>query len=675
MSRHRDIRRIDYSEECGTEEVYGRSLEEDYAISPTSAQFIFNRETSQGASLLSYISSKDPIPMSPLNISNKSDTSVMSFDIKVDAIPDVSTTDVQLHSGVEYIRGIVSDQFSEGQMIEVLKRCNMNAEAALNHLLEKGHTVGNNNDSSSTHHPKINKRALTLDDGVLTSHKTKVVTSGSKPTLGFHTPTDDHSRSPRALSPCTGTPGNAGTPDSGTSEASSKQLRGFPRSKHKHIDVISEYKKKLENDRPILNLVIIGHVDAGKSTLMGHILYKLGHVSKKTMHKFEKESSKVGKASFAFAWVLDETGEERNRGITMDVGVHTFTTETKNITLLDAPGHKDFIPNMISGAAQADVAILVVDATTGEFEAGFEAGGQTREHAILVRSLGVRQMIIAVNKMDTVDYSESRFNDIVQKLKSFLKQIGFKDSDTRYIPCSGFTGENLLEQTTHPQLVKWYSGAPLLKLIDTFEAPTRPVEKPFRCSVADIFKGQGAGFSVSGRIESGYLQQGDNVLVLPANEHASVKALLVNDGSVTWAVAGDQIIVTLQGMDITKINVGSILSELEHPARVCTIIQARVLIFDIEFPITQGYPVLFHHHSIVEPATVHKLISQLHRSTGEVVKKRPRCVGKNCTALIELEVCRPVCVETYQDCKGLGRFMLRYCGNTIATGIVTKIIR
>ncbi|XP_065892580.1 HBS1-like protein [Dysidea avara] len=665
MSRHRDIRRLDYSEDFG-EDIYGRSLEDDYAVSPTSAQFIFNRENSQGASLMSYMSSKEPVPISPLNVSTKSDTPIVNLDVKTVGISNMS--DVQLDSGIQYIRNVVGYQFSEEDMVDAMRHCNMDAEAALNQLLERG-----------SKHEKGPKRALTLDDSVL-SHRTKVVVSGSKPTLGFHTPTDDHSRSPRALSPCSSnhTPVSGGTPDSGAREltldsASKRSLP--PRNKHKHIDVIAEYKKKLENDRPILNLVIVGHVDAGKSTLMGHLLYKLGHVSKKTMHKYEKESTKVGKASFAFAWVLDETGEERNRGITMDVGVHMFTTDTKNITLLDAPGHKDFIPNMISGAAQADVAILVVDATTGEFEAGFEAGGQTREHAILVRSLGVRQIIVAVNKMDMVDYSETRFNEIFQKLRTFLKQIGFKDSDVRYLPCSGYTGENLLENPSHPELIKWCNGPPLMKLIDTFDTPTRPIEKPFRCSVADIFKGQGAGFSVSGRIESGSLQQGDNLLVLPANEYATVRGLMINEDTVPWAVAGDHIVITLQGIDITKMNVGSVLSEVEKPARVCTIIQARVLVFDIEFPITQGYPVLFHHQSIVEPATVHKLVSQLHRSTGEVVKKKPRCIVKNSTALIQLEVSRPICVETYEDCKGLGRFMLRYSGNTIATGIITKIVR
>uniref|UniRef100_UPI00398F2A27 HBS1-like protein isoform X2 n=1 Tax=Pristiophorus japonicus TaxID=55135 RepID=UPI00398F2A27 len=438
------------------------------------------------------------------------------------------------------------------------------------------------------------------------------------------------------------------------------------------IDVKAELEKR-QGGKQLLNLVVIGHVDAGKSTLMGHVLYLLGNVNKRIMHKYEQESKKAGKASFAFAWVLDETGEERERGVTMDVGMTKFETKTKVITLMDAPGHKDFIPNMITGAAQADVAILVVDASRGEFEAGFEAGGQTREHALLVRSLGVTQLAVAVNKMDQVNWQPERFKEISNKLGHFLKQAGFKDSDVAYIPTTGLNGENLTSRSQVPELKVWYNGPCLLEQIDSFKSPQRPVDKPFRLCVSDVFKDQGSGFSVTGKIEAGYVQIGDRVLVMPPNETCTVKGIALHDEPLDWAAAGDHVILTVTGVDIIKINVGCIFCDQKAPIKTCTRFRARVLIFNIDIPITQGLPVLLHYQTLSEPCTIRRLVSVLHKSTGEVLKKKPKCLTKGQNALIELQAQRPVSVELYKDFKELGRFMLRYGGSTIAAGVVTEI--
>ncbi|XP_072355813.1 HBS1-like protein isoform X1 [Scyliorhinus torazame] len=438
------------------------------------------------------------------------------------------------------------------------------------------------------------------------------------------------------------------------------------------IDVKAELEKR-QGGKQLLNLVVIGHVDAGKSTLMGHLLYLLGKVNKRIMHKYEQESKKAGKASFAFAWVLDETGEERERGVTMDVGMTTFETKTKVITLMDAPGHKDFIPNMITGAAQADVAILVVDASRGEFEAGFEAGGQTREHALLVRSLGVTQLAVAVNKMDQVNWQPERFKEISNKLGHFLKQAGFKDSDVAYIPTTGLNGENLITRSQVPELKVWYNGPCLLEQIDFFKSPQRPVEKPFRLCVADVFKDQGSGFSVTGKIEAGYVQTGDRVLVMPPNETCIVKGIALHDEPLDWAAAGDHVTLTVTGVDIIKINVGCIFCDPKAPIKTCTRFRARVLIFSIDIPITQGLPVLLHYQTLSEPCTIRRLVSVLHKSTGEVLKKKPKCLTKGQNALIELQAQRPVSLELYKDFKELGRFMLRYSGSSIAAGVVTEI--
>lgn len=434
-----------------------------------------------------------------------------------------------------------------------------------------------------------------------------------------------------------------------------------------------EYHKRRKG-KTLLNLVVIGHVDAGKSTLMGHLLYRLGDVSKKAMHKYETESKKAGKASFAYAWVLDETGEERERGITMDVGLTRFETETKLITLMDAPGHKDFIPNMITGASQADVAILVVGSSTGEFESGFEAGGQTREHALLVRSLGVTQLIVAVNKLDNVGWSEARYNHVVGKLKHFLKQAGFKDSDVVYVPCSGLTGENLTKCCNEPLLRNWYNGPTLLDRIDNFKPPKRELEKPFRFCVSDVYKGMGAGINVTGKLEAGKLQNGDKVVVMPAGEQGLVKALSIHDEPVQLACAGDHVTLTLTGLDMMHVGVGSVLCPPSSPIKCTMKLKARILVFNIRVPITKGFMVLFHYKTLNEPATIHRLCSVLHKSTGEVLQKKPRCLTKNSNAEVVIHTFKPVCVELYKDYKDLGRFMLRYGGETIAAGVVTEIL-
>ncbi|XP_064624404.1 uncharacterized protein LOC135485936 isoform X2 [Lineus longissimus] len=446
-------------------------------------------------------------------------------------------------------------------------------------------------------------------------------------------------------------------------------------SKSKQIERVDIQKEldKRKGGKDLINLVVIGHVDAGKSTLMGHVLYQLGFVGKRAMHKYEQESKKMGKASFAYAWVLDETEEERTRGVTMDVAQTRFQTDTKMVTLLDAPGHKDFIPNMITGAAQADVAILVVNATKGEFETGFEMGGQTREHALLVRSLGVSQIAVAINKMDTVGWDQGRYNEIVKKLGQFLKQAGFKEADLSFVPCSGLNGENLTE-CKDPVLKSWYSGPTLIQQIDKFRAPDRPMDRPFRMCVADIFKGMGSGFTVTGKIEAGSVQCGDRILAMPIGEPATVKGIALDEEVVPCAVAGDYTSLTITGIDQDRVNVGSILCDVVTPIQATTRIQARVVIFNIDVPLTKGFPVVFHYQTITEQAHIKKLISQLHKSTGEVIKKRPRCLVKNSNAVIEIELSRPICVELYKDYKDLGRFMLRYGGSTIAAGLVTEIL-
>ncbi|KAJ2759175.1 hypothetical protein H4S06_002354, partial [Coemansia sp. BCRC 34490] len=425
---------------------------------------------------------------------------------------------------------------------------------------------------------------------------------------------------------------------------------GTPR---KRINVVDEYSKNLKT-REILNLVVVGHVDAGKSTLMGHLLYALGQVNERTIKRFERDAEKIGKGSFAYAWVLDETEEERARGVTMDIATNSFATAHRRFTLLDAPGHRDFVPNMISGASRADVAVLVVDASTGEFEAGFDGNGQTREHAILIRSLGVRQLVVAVNKLDMVDWSETRFDEITTRLLEFLTSCGYLKADVRFVPVSGLKGVNLVRRVTAdeaPALAAWWldseqndggaAGSCLVDLIDTFSIPERPVDKPFRLAVTDFFKSGTAGsansVSVSGRIAQGNVQMGEQVVLVPGGERGTVRAIDVDFVSEEWAVAGDSVVLMIQGVDIQNFTIGSVVcGSLTIPIQAVFRFEAQLVIFDPPVPITNGFPALLHIQSLNVPAVLHKIIEVIDQRTGEVTKRRPRHIRKGATARVEI---------------------------------------
>ncbi|KAI9216490.1 P-loop containing nucleoside triphosphate hydrolase protein [Blastocladiella britannica] len=445
----------------------------------------------------------------------------------------------------------------------------------------------------------------------------------------------------------------------------------------KKIDIVAEYAKRPAH----LNLVICGHVDAGKSTLTGHLLLQTGAVDKKTVDTYARDAARSGKGSFALAWVLDQGAEERARGVTIDVGVHHFTTPSGSrvYTVLDAPGHRDFIPNMISGAAQADVAVLVVDATEGEFEAGLHGGGQAREHLLLVKSLGIPRLVIAVNKMDVVAWRQDRFAVIVAELEIFLRSIGYDpETQVAFVPTSGLAGTNLTTRVSETESAWAARGKSLIEVLDTLPIPTRPVAKPLRIPVTDYAKGGSASGSVTvwGRIEAGGVQVGDVVRVMPLGEDATVRAVDIDgqDDQQRWAATGDHVALSLAGLDPQQLSAGLVICDRARPVLVTNRVEAKLVVFDLKVPITLGFPMILHQGSVNEPASITQLIAVLDKRDGKITKKNPRVLTKGMTALVEISTERPVCLEPFTESREFGRFMLRKGGETLAAGIVSKVV-
>ncbi|KAK6850772.1 elongation factor 1-alpha [Apiospora arundinis] len=428
-----------------------------------------------------------------------------------------------------------------------------------------------------------------------------------------------------------------------------------PLPKSKNLDVLKEYKNS--KAKKSVSFVVVGHVDAGKSTLMGRLLLDLKVVDQRTIDKYRKEAESMGKSSFALAWVLDQRVEERSRGVTIDIATNRFETEATSFTILDAPGHRDFIPNMIAGASQADFAVLVVDASTGAFESGLK--GQTREHALLIRSMGVSRVIVAVNKLDTVGWSQERFDEITQQVSGFLVATNFQLKNVSFVPVSGLRGDNMVHKSTD-SAATWYTGDSLIQELEKSQPMARALDKPLRMTISEVFKTTQSPLSVAGRVDAGSLQMGDALLIQPSGEKAYVKSLEVDLEPVDWAVAGQSAVIHLTHIDPIHIRVGDIVCDVKQPIKCIDTFTIKALAFDVLMPMQ----VDVHRGRLHAAGQILEMPATLDKVKGTVLKKKPRVVKPGNIARVVVKLGDKMPLEAGQ------RIVLRSNGETIAAGLL-----
>lgn len=464
-----------------------------------------------------------------------------------------------------------------------------------------------------------------------------------------------------------------------TKSVAATKLEEVPKVKSKNLNVPVEFENS--NHRGSTNFVVIGHVDHGKSTLMGRLLFDLKHPSltQRDFNKLQKASSEAGKSSFALAWAMDSTEEERSRGVTIDIATNHFSTDETNFTILDAPGHRDFIPNMIGGTSQADFAVLVVDASVDAFEAGLK--GQTREHALLARSIGITKIIVAVNKMDAAKWSQDRFNEITAQLSGFFTAAGFGEKNVRFIPCAGLTGENVVSSlpSEHNGPSSWYKGPTLIQALESSEPARRRIGDPLRLTISDVFRNSVPGVptgdvSVMGRIDAGNLQVGTVILAQPMGESGSVKGIEVKGEACEWAVAGQMITLHLVGIEQEHLRSGDVICEKGN-TEIQNVVSftAKCLAFEHLLP----GPVDCHRGRMYAPARISRFIEMIGKdagtdgeSTSNTKKRKPRLVKPQ--QVVRLQV------DLEDNERGLplepsDRVVLRQEGKTVTAGLIDGI--
>merc|ERR1712098_819924 len=450
---------------------------------------------------------------------------------------------------------------------------------------------------------------------------------------------------------------------------------------------------KMGKEKLHINIVVIGHVDSGKSTTTGHLIYKCGGIDERTIAKFEKEAQEMGKGSFKYAWVLDKLKAERERGITIDIALWKFNSEKYFVTIIDAPGHRDFIKNMITGTSQADCGVLIVAAGTGEFEAGISKEGQTREHALLAYTLGVKQLIVGVNKMDTTSpapYSEQRFLEIRKEVQGYIKKIGYNPKEVIFCPISGWHGDNMLEKS---EKMAWWTGGygegkkekgwsktikdsttTGLTLIDALDAiipPQRPTDKPLRLPLQDVYKIGGIGTVPVGRVETGVIKPGMVVTFAPNQLTTEVKSVEMHHESLPEAVPGDNVGFNVKNVSVKDIKRGYVASDSKNkPASGVQDFTAQVIVLNHPGQVSNGYSPVLDCHTAHIACKFAEIKEKVDRRTGKSTEDNPKFIKSGDAAIVQLVPSKPMCVEPFSEFAPLGRFAVRDMRQTVAVGVI-----
>ncbi|MCX6647845.1 MAG: translation elongation factor EF-1 subunit alpha [Candidatus Bathyarchaeota archaeon] len=425
-------------------------------------------------------------------------------------------------------------------------------------------------------------------------------------------------------------------------------------------------------EKPHINLIIIGHVDHGKSTSIGHLFFDAGAIDAKYAKDMEAEAKLQGKESFKFAWLLDRLKEERERGITIDLAFYKLETAKNFFTVIDSPGHRDFVKNMVTGASQADGAILLISAKKGEFEAGTNPGGQTREHAFLAKTLGVNQIVVAVNKMDdaTVAWSEQRFAEVKDGMTRLLQMVGYDATKVNFVPTSGWGGDNLVKRSAN---MPWYKGPTLIEALDLFVMPPKPTDKALRIPVQEIYTIRGVGTTPVGKVETGVLKVNEDIVFMPSGEKGKVNSIETHYTRLEQAGPGDNIGFNVKGIDREKVKRGEVASHTNTPCKVAKSFKGRIFIIHHPTAVGPGYTPVLHIHTAQVAVKFEAIEAKLDPRTGQVVEQNPTYLRTGEAAIVKFVPLVPIAIEAFKDFPQLGRFALRDMGTTIGAGIVLEV--